>query len=153
MPEPPVRPLRSQELPAAAALHALCFPEESWSADSLGRLLALPGVGAWVAEDEAAALEGLLLARLAADEAEVLTLCVAPARRRRGRALALLQAALPALAARGAARLLLEVAADNAGAQALYGRLGFGLVGRRRAYYSRRQGPAVDALLLALDLA
>lgn len=52
----------------------------------------------------------------------------------------------------GATRLFLEVAEDNAAARALYDRLGFEPAGRRPRYYSRPNGPAVDALLLVLIL-
>lgn len=150
------RPLRPADLPAAAALHAACFPEEPWSAESLAGLLAQPGVCGWLLEGEGAGEASpcaLLLARVAADEAEVLTLCVAPAARRRGHAGALLRTALPTLAALGARRLLLEVAEDNPAALGLYDREGFVALGRRPGYYSRRRGSAVDALLLVREFA
>ena len=141
------RPLRSDDLPAAAALHAACFPDEPWDAAQLRQLLAMPGTRAWLAERGAAAA-GLLLLRRAADEAEVLTLAVAPGERRRGLGGALLRQGLAAALAEGARRCFLEVAADNTAAQALYARLGFRPVGRRRDYY--RQG--ADAVVLRLDL-
>ena len=50
----------------------------------------------------------------------------------------------------GAARLLLEVAVDNAGALALYERAGFQVLGRRRGYY---QPGGTDAWTMAKDLA
>jgi len=148
------RLLRPEDLPAAAALHAACFPEEPWSAESLAGLLAQPGVGGWLLEagDAAGGPTALLLTRLAADEAEVLTLCVAPPARRTGQAVALLRTALPVLMALGARRLLLEVAEDNAAARALYEREGFVVAGRRPGYYNRRHGDAADALLLLREL-
>ena len=51
-----------------------------------------------------------------------------------------------------AKRLFLEVAEDNAAALALYKGMGFQEIGRRKKYYHRPDGPAVDALNLALDL-
>ena len=51
-----------------------------------------------------------------------------------------------------AKRLYLEVAEDNAAAAALYQSLGFSESGRRKGYYERPQGPAVDALVLALNV-
>ncbi len=91
---------------------------------------------------------GLVLFRVAADEAEILTLGVIPEARRAGVGRALLEAALENARARGAAALFLEVAADNAVAIALYQQAGFGTVGGRKGYYSRAGG-TVDALVLA----
>jgi ribosomal-protein-alanine N-acetyltransferase len=56
-------------------------------------------------------------------------------------------------AARGATRLFLEVADDNAAALALYARAGFSEAGRRPGYYARPDGVRQDALILALNLA
>ena len=53
---------------------------------------------------------------------------------------------------RRAARLFLEVAADNAAALALYRTAGMAETGRRADYY-RRPGGAVDALVLSKVLA
>jgi ribosomal-protein-alanine N-acetyltransferase len=132
------------DAPALAALHAAAFPSaQAWSADTIGMLLDLPGAfGLW--RDGA----GLLLARMAADEAEILTFGVIAAARRRGHGTALLRAALAGARARGAGAMFLEAAADNAPALALYAREGFAEVGRRRRYYS----DGTDALVLKLPL-
>lgn len=95
---------------------------------------------------------GFLLGRIVADEAEVLTLAVDPASRRRGIGARLVAAFLAEAAARGAGRAFLEVAADNAAARALYAAAGFAEVARRRGYYRDPAGGAVDALVLARDL-
>lgn len=126
-----------------AGLHARCFPPpEAWGADSLRKLIATPGCV--VSHDET----GLVLLRIAADEAEILTLGVVPEARRQGRGRALLrQAAAGALAA-GAERLFIEVAAGNGPAIALYGGSGFVEVGRRRRYYPDGD----DALVMMLSL-
>jgi ribosomal-protein-alanine N-acetyltransferase len=88
---------------------------------------------------------------VAADEAEVLTLAVTPATRRRGVASALLRQAMATALACGSRAVFLEVATDNPGAQALYLAHGFGEVGRRPAYFSR-PGGAVGALIMRRDL-
>ncbi len=131
---------------ALAALHAEAFGAP-WSAEAFAALLAQPGV---VLEAEP---DGFVLIQTAADEAEILTLAVRPAARRKGVATALIETAARRADQAGAGRLFLEVAEDNLGAQALYARLGFELVGRRPRYYARPDGPAVDALLLARNLA
>lgn len=132
------------DAPALAALHAAAFPPaQAWGANAIALLLAMPGAfGVW--RDGA----GLVLARMAATEAEILTIAVAPETRRRGHGAALLGEATAVARARGAAAMFLEVAADNAAALALYAREGFVEVGRRRRYYA----DGADALVLRRDL-
>jgi ribosomal-protein-alanine N-acetyltransferase len=125
---------------ALAALHAQCFPD-AWDAAAIAALLATPGTFAFAHDD------GFVLARVAGDEAEILTLAVAPSARGRGLGRALLQAVIRKLSDLGAASLFLEVGADNPAALALYAGLGFTRVGMRKAYY--RGG---DALVLRLSL-
>ena len=48
--------------------------------------------------------------------------------------------------------MILEVAVDNDAAMALYGAAGFAEVARRRGYY-RRDGNAVDAIVMRRNLA
>ncbi len=105
-------------------------------------LLAMPGCFALAEAD------GLVLARVAADEAELLTIGVLPQARRRGVGLALLRAAGGEAARLGATRLFLEVATRNAPARALYAQAGLVEVGRRRRYYPDGD----DALVLAVPL-
>ncbi len=136
-----------------AALHALCFPEDPWDAALLARLLAMPGVIGLVATAGGDAMpSGLVLVRVAADEAEILTIGVVPDARCRGLGGELALAAAARAGAAGATRLFLEVAEDNTAARALYARLGFAGVGRRPGYYARPDGPAVAALVLARSL-
>ena len=128
-----------------AELHADVF-DPPWSAAAFADLLGQAGV---VVEGEAG---GFILIRVVADEAEILTLGVRPEARRRGLGGRLVQSASNRALEQGATRLFLEVAEDNAAARALYAGLGFAVAGRRRGYYPRAEGSAVDALLLVLDL-
>ena len=89
--------------------------------------------------------------RLVADEAEILTICTVPDRRRDGVGRYLLDAAAQAMKTAGAQRLLLEVAIDNRAAIRLYRAFRFVELGRRRGYYQGPQG-AVDALILGRDI-
>src|SRR5882672_2333314 len=130
---PEIRPVTPFDLELVAALHAACF-SEGWSAASIGALLAGPGAfGLLAASDGEPA--GFILVRPAADEAEILSLAVLPARRRRGLARRLLAAALERLIAAGIRRLLLEVAEDNVAARRLYQNAGLIPIGRRPGYY------------------
>lgn len=141
---PPLREAAAADAPALAALHAAAFPPgETWGPDAIALMLAMPGAfGLW---REA---EGFVLARAAAGEAEILTLAVVPAARRRGLGAALLAAAMAAARARGAEAMFLEVAEGNAAARALYRSFGFAEVGRRRRYYP----DGSDALVLRRGL-
>lgn len=150
-PEPELVQIDRAMLPVAAALHAECFPEQPWSEAALAGLWGNPGTYGWIAA-LAGEPVGFVLARLAADEAEVLTLGVRPGARRRGLGGHLVRAALESARAASARRLHLEVAESNAAARATYGRCGFAEVGRRRGYYRSERGSAVDALLLAAAL-
>lgn len=142
-----IRPTRSPE--PLARLHALAF-DRPWSAADIASLLASPGVFALEA-DANGDLAGFILCRVVLDEAEIVTLAVAPLRRRSGVGGALLASALGVAGGLGAARMFLEVAQDNAPALSLYAAAGFQVVGRRAAYYPTAAG-AVDALVLRVDL-
>ena len=90
----------------------------------------------------------MILARVAADEAEILTLAVDPGQRRRGLGSALLRAAMDRAAGLGAMSMFLEVAVTNHAARALYAAHGFIEAGLRRRYYS----DGTDALVLRSTL-
>ena len=130
---------------ALARAHASAF-DAPWPPEAFASLLGSPGVFALAAVDGEPV--GLILMRAVAGEAEVLTLAVEPAHRRRGLARGLLHAGLELAAAAGAEVAFLEVAADNPAALGLYRGMGFEEAGHRGGYYRRRDGPAVDAVVL-----
>jgi [ribosomal protein S18]-alanine N-acetyltransferase len=140
------------DLERLARVHAQCFPEDPWDAAALAGVLAMTGAEARVAE-EGGRTVGLLFATILGEEAEILTFGVAPEARRRGVARALLGDIYVRALALGATRVILEVAADNEMALALYESEGFRTVGLRHAYYHRDKGPAIDAWLLRRALA
>lgn len=92
--------------------------------------------------------DGFIVLRMAAGEAEILTLGVLPSARGKGLAKALVRAAAGHAAARNCKDLYLEVGIENKAARALYEGLGFVQVGRRNAYYPRPGQPPEDALVL-----
>lgn len=130
-----------------AALHEAAFPADPWSDSAMARLIAMPGAFALIAtaDDEPV---GFVLARVAADEAEIVTLGVVPARARQGIGRHLLAAAAAEAGRRGAIRLFLEVAETNDAARRLYAADGFHEAGRRRRYYP----DGTDAVVLARPL-
>ena len=148
-------PLGALDLDRAARLHAEAFAplgERPWTRQDVAGLLAAPGCSGFLlcrgAEDA-----GVALCRVAADEAELLTVAVRPALRRQGGGRRLLEAVMQNVREAGAASLFLEVGVDNPAARALYEGLGFHPVGHRRAYYPRAGGAAADAVVMRLTLA
>jgi [ribosomal protein S18]-alanine N-acetyltransferase len=133
---------------ALAALHAASF-HRGWSEGEFERLLLDRNVVAHRALARGL-LVGFILSRLVLDEAEILSVAVASARRGRGLARQLLDTNLRRLAARGARSVFLEVDEANVPARRLYRGAGFQDVGRRESYYSAAQDSA--ALILRRDL-
>ncbi len=133
-----------------AAIHRICFAQP-WSADSMATALDMPGAAGLIAVENESLVPsaggsgpaGLVLWRVAADEAEILTIAVLPPWRRHGLGYALLEGACGAATAAGATAMFLEVAAGNAAALTLYQQTGFIRVGLRRGYYD-----GVDALTM-----
>ncbi len=136
---------------AIAALHAASF-RRGWSEDEVERLLTDRAVLAHRAV-HSGALVGFVLSRLAAGEAEILSIAVAPARRGKGIARAMLDLHMRRLAGLGIRSLFLEVDEDNAPACRLYRRAGFRSVGRRPGYYQQGRDTAGTALILRRDFA
>jgi ribosomal-protein-alanine N-acetyltransferase len=127
-----------------AAIHASAFPAgDAWSRDVFSLQLALPNVFGLLHESG-----GLILVRVAADEAEILTLAVTPAIRRAGTGSALLREAAILATGMGVRTVFLEVSVLNIAARGLYEGAGFVLAGRRPHYYSDMS----DALVLRLDI-
>jgi len=147
---PALRPLDIAMTEVAAALHAAAGFHEPWSARAFAELVAMPGAGGCIALADGKAV-GLVLWRIAADEAEILTICTLPDRRRIGTGRHLLAAAIGAISTAGARRLFLEVAVDNTAAIRLYRAFGFTDQGRRTGYYRGPEG-MVDALILGRDI-
>lgn len=148
-------PVTPETLDHAAALHALCFPGESWSRADFAGILEIAGASGRLAIDLADELrqpQGFLFDMLLGSAGDIVTLGVAPAARRRGAARALLEDLLARARGLGVAALTLEVAEDNAAAFALYRALGFEPAGTRRGYYRRPDASVVDARLLRRSL-
>jgi ribosomal-protein-alanine N-acetyltransferase len=139
----------SADADALSALHARCF-ENGWSSLDFCRM-ALEDRCCGVVARHGTVVAGFALAQVASEEAEILTIAVAPELRGRGVGAALLDRLERDLAARGAGVVFLEVSTENAAAIALYRKTGFTQAGRRPGYYQTRDGKR-DALLLRRTL-
>ncbi|NKB27897.1 MAG: GNAT family N-acetyltransferase [Rhodobacteraceae bacterium] len=130
---------------ALALTHKRAMATRPWSTDEFSALLQAPGV--FLIGDATC----FALGRLAADEAELLTLATDPDFRRRGLARKALNAFHATARDRGATAAFLEVAHDNTAAIALYLGCGWVEVGRRAGYYEN-DGAAIDAIVMRRDL-
>ena len=119
-----------KDAPAIAALHKASFAK-GWSEDDIANMLKEKDAFAVINT----AKTGMIICKIAADEAEVYTICVHPAARGKGLGFALLTKALDIAGKRGVKAMFLEVDATNTAALNLYKKAGFAKVGVRKAYY------------------
>jgi [ribosomal protein S18]-alanine N-acetyltransferase len=142
---PIIAEARATDAAAIAALHGVSF-RRGWGEDEILRLLLERNV---VTERMTAGgkLIGFIMSRLAAGEAEILSVAIAPAWRGRGLSRQLLGLHLRRLAGLGIRAVYLEVGEHNAPAGRLYRRAGFREVGRRHGYYE----DGASALVLRRD--
>ncbi len=147
-------PLSPAFAPLLAVLHAACFPRP-WDEAAFASLLAAPGTFGFLVADPDGEPVAFTLCRVAADEAELLTVGVRPECRGRGISHLLLAQAADAARSLGAARMFLEVAVNNRPALALYRRHDFRCVGTREKYYREfvrgREAP-IDAFVMEKTL-
>ncbi|CBV43722.1 ribosomal protein S18-alanine N-acetyltransferase [Halomonas elongata] len=151
MPDPSPAPLGRSALAALVELERVyqTYPL------SAARLKAALTDGADVVfglEEDGELLGYAILSRLPFD-AELQSILVASHARRRGLAVALMEAVIAQAKAWKSERLLLEVREANAPAITLYRRMGFAEDGRRRDYYPSLDGAGrEDALLMSRHL-
>jgi ribosomal-protein-alanine N-acetyltransferase len=119
---------------ACSRLHSAAFAPSGargWSEAEFKELLGRDTVTLIMTNDAALVFETVL------DEAEVLTIAVAPDAQRQGKGTALLDALLSQCRALDVKRCFLEVAVDNEAAVKLYRRYEFSQIGMRRGYFQR----------------
>ena len=151
VPDVRLHPAGPLESGVVAALQQVCFPEDPWDEASVATLTAPPAGFAVIALDVQDQPVGFVMARVAAEDAEILAIGVLPQARRGGVGRLLVQAAAAKSRDLGATALFLEVAEDNQAAWTLYKACGFFSVGRRPGYYKRPDG-RVAALVLRRNL-
>ena len=144
--DPTISEARQRDATAIAALHAASF-QRGWGEDEFHRLLIDRAVVAHRAMI-GRTMVGFILSRMAAGEAEILSVAIAPAWRGRGFARPLLDLHLRRLAGLGVRAVFLEVDEHNEPACRLYRNAGFSEVGVRKGYYQE----GASALVLRRDL-
>ena len=138
-----IRKMTAREVPQVAELEKLCFAMP-WSEKSVAGELDNP-LALWLVAMEGDRLAGYVGSQTVMDETDMMNLAVTPQFRRQGVGEALVNALVASLKELGSRCLTLEVRDSNGPARALYAKLGFAEVGRRRGYY---RDPREDALIL-----
>ena len=147
---PAVEPASQRDAAALSALHRASF-HRGWSEGEFQQMLAERNTLAHRVRIGGQTV-GFIISRIAADEAEILSVAVAAKYRGRGLSHDLLRTHLGYLAGFGLKTVFLEVEENNAPARALYERAGFQTVGRRERYYKDADGEHLNALVMKRDL-
>lgn len=143
-----IRQAKLYDVPAMARIERDSFGAP-WSAEEITKDVTAGGnVYVAVAEcgDEKAGYGEI---RMVAGEAQIYNIAVAPEFRREGIGEALLRHMIEKAEDEGCTLVTLEVRSGNEAAMALYHKLGFREVGRRKGYYAKG---GEDAVLMDLDL-
>jgi ribosomal-protein-alanine N-acetyltransferase len=145
-----IRRATVDDLDAIMAIETATFPTDAWSASTMRAELG-DRHGWYLVDDDGGVLQAYagLRAPVGEPQADIQTLAVIPAARRRGLAGALLDRLEGVAVERGATELFLEVRADNPPAIALYTARGFEQIALRPHYY---QPDDVDALIMRKPL-
>ena len=154
-PETAIRRAAVADCDLLSEIHAATF-RRGWSGAEFEALLLQPGVHALIANFRKAfgstAPAGFILYRIAADEAEILSVAVVDECRRRGIARQLLEEALRHLYREGARSIHLEVEDSNLAAVRLYRAMEFRESGKRPGYYAQRRATPGGALVMVRQL-
>lgn len=145
-----VEPASQRDAPAFAEIHRASF-HRGWDEGEFERMLTERNTLIHRLR-MGRKIIGFSVSRMAADEAEILSIAVAEAHRGRGLSNGLLLTHLGHLAGRGVRTVFLEVEENNQPARRLYERAGFAVVGRRERYYQQSGGEPLNALLMRRDL-
>lgn len=149
--EPVLSEATPRDAAAIAKLHAASF-NRGWSEDEIERLMLERNVLTHRAVANGRPI-GFIMSRIAAGEAEILSVAVSGSNRQRGLARRMLNQHMGRLAGLGVRVVFLEVDEDNVAARRLYQRAGFVEAGRRAGYYSTPDGKPATALVLRRNLA
>ena len=131
---------------------------EAWNHRQVSDALVLPSTHALLidakgnpVEEGSSDVVGFVLSRHAADEEELLLIAVLPQYRAQGLGQTLIDRLFEAAAARGIARVFLEMRRGNP-ATHLYQKVGFEPIGERPNYYKMQDGTRIDAITFARAL-
>ena len=144
-----IRPADKSHAELLANIHRRCFPHY-WDINAFNDFFAIEGTHALLAESEQPV--GMMVYRIAGDQADIMTIAVLPEHRRQGLAAALVEKALADIATHKIDTLFLDVEDGNVAAIALYEKYGFSHLRRRKLYYRQKDGTCTDALVMQRKL-
>ena len=145
---PAFRAMRGEDLEAVIRIEVSAYPYP-WSLGIFRDCLAA-GYACWVLA-RPGGLVGYGVLSVAAGEAHLLNLCVAPSQQGRGHGRRILARMLDVARWHRCERVFLEVRPSNPNAIALYDSAGFNEIGRRPNYYPAVRGRE-DAIVMAIEL-
>lgn len=147
-----VLPLSADQSNSVADLHGKLF-RRGWDSSECDQLISQNNVfGFYSRPTNDENILGFVLTRIAADEAEILSIGTDEKAQNIGLGWRMMRAAMSEASNRGASKLFLEVDEKNAPALNLYRKIGFLTVGERRAYYDDGENKPSNALVLELKL-
>jgi len=145
-----LRRMTRHDLPEVLKIERLSFPNPWPPSTFEGEIQNLGLSHPLVAiDEEKGGIAGYIIYWVIRDEVQVNNIAVHPDYRRRRIAEDMLRGILAALRKEGIQFVSLEVRAGNAGARALYDKLGFKPIGLRKEYYTN---PVEDAVVMGLTL-
>lgn len=143
-----IRQVEERDLPVLARMEEEIFQGSSWSLEVLQAELHAPA-RTYLACEEAGGILAYGGFWFNGEEAELMTIGVAPSARHRGLGRSLLTELFDQAREQGAGQMFLEVRVDNDPALGLYRNMGFRQMGLRRRYY---QPEGIDAFTMVKDL-
>ena len=138
-----IETMNASHVAQIAELEKICF-SDPWSEKSINSELNNE-LAIWLTAIVGERVAGYIGSQTVIDETDMMNVAVHPDFRRRGIAETLVNELVQHLKVRGSHCLTLEVRASNTPAIALYEKLGFTDIGRRKNYY---RNPREDALIL-----
>ena len=143
-----IRPATLDDVPTLMALEKHTVTAAHWSTEQYHAIFCSNQTRIALVLEDAEAIQGFLIARIAGPEWELENIAIAGPARRRGMGARLLGEFLNTARARGATSVFLEVRESNSTARRLYEKWAFCESGRRAAYY---RNPEEAAILYRLD--
>lgn len=139
--------MASEHVSSLAQIEKQCF-STPWSENALADEIENPNARFFVVlcGEQVA---GYIGAHNIVGEVYITNVAVAPDYRRQGVATQLIERLVEISRAENAEFITLEVRENNTSAQALYEKQGFGVVGKRKAFY---ENPREDAILMTINL-